>query len=871
MYKMRVLSFAVKKYLSSPVFEGDEEKTRVARVLNATLLSIDLLLIVTSLLGLLFFGNKRDSLILIGAIFIVIYLVRLLMNRGKVQLAGILGSTFLWFIATFLTAMSGGLNTNASVFYLVGTVMAGLMLGPAAAGSFSVLSILAVLAMTILEANGHALPNLFPSPPLARVISFSLALFLTTMAVSINLVSLKNALGMARNELKERRSIENELRLSEYRYKSLFESANLPILLIDADKLEVIGSNSAATALYGYNTKEFLQLSSIDLEPKQDLPGPINREENNPHQFCYHRKKDGTIFPVELTTGALSITDQKIVMLFINDISERRQRETEMEAIVAIGAAMRHAPNRHDLLVIILQQIMDMLGVDATALVVYDPYTRKMIVELGCGRFESATGQRAATDLDIQSISVTKDLTREAQSNPLTSLLSNLSILGTIPFVDCNLLINQDETLGMLLIGRKTPMTVQQDRLLTSISEISASALKRTTLFEETTNYARQMSIASEMGLMLGQSIDLPKLYAQASKSIFAMYPDACGLLVSLFDVPSQTFSCIYAFTDNEELDIATIPRIPLGPPGKGTQSQVVHTRRPLIIADLQAARQNMQKSMIIGDTAGVPQSALYVPMLAQDKIIGVVNLQSYQLNRYSQNDAELLTLVSSTFAVAIENARLFNGLRQSNTELSEAYDATISGWSKALDLRDMETEGHSQRVADLTVRLSHALGLSEKEIVQIRRGALLHDIGKIGVPDHILLKHGPLNDEEWIQMRMHPVYAYEMLRSIEFLSGALEIPYGHHEKWDGSGYPLGLKEEEIPLSARIFAIVDVWDALTSDRPYRACWPKLKSIAHIQSQSGIHFDPTVLSAFMKLLTEDSELVAEGIDESLQQD
>jgi putative nucleotidyltransferase with HDIG domain len=196
----------------------------------------------------------------------------------------------------------------------------------------------------------------------------------------------------------------------------------------------------------------------------------------------------------------------------------------------------------------------------------------------------------------------------------------------------------------------------------------------------------------------------------------------------------------------------------------------------------------------------------------------------------------------------------LFDGLQRSNSELSLAYDATIEGWSKALDMRDKETEGHSQRVTAVTLHLARLMNCPDEALVHIRRGALLHDIGKMGIPDSILLKPGALNDEEWRLMRKHPELAYEMLAPIAYLRKALDIPYCHHEKWDGSGYPRGLKGEEIPLAARIFAVVDVWDALRSDRPYRASWSDEEVRAHILKQSGTHFDPQVAEVFLKLDT-----------------
>jgi len=218
----------------------------------------------------------------------------------------------------------------------------------------------------------------------------------------------------------------------------------------------------------------------------------------------------------------------------------------------------------------------------------------------------------------------------------------------------------------------------------------------------------------------------------------------------------------------------------------------------------------------------------------------------------------DLLYSLAGQASIAIDNNRLFHRLLRSNQDLMLAYDTTIEGWSHALDLRDKETEGHTQRVTELTMRLAQAAGIAEAELVHVRRGALLHDIGKMGVPDHILLKPGKLTDEEWVAMRKHPVFAYELLSPIAYLKPALDIPYCHHEKWDGSGYPRGLKGEQIPLAARLFAIVDVWDALRSDRPYRQSWSKEKVIEHIKSLSGTHFDPKAVELFLDMMSADEK-------------
>jgi putative two-component system response regulator len=191
--------------------------------------------------------------------------------------------------------------------------------------------------------------------------------------------------------------------------------------------------------------------------------------------------------------------------------------------------------------------------------------------------------------------------------------------------------------------------------------------------------------------------------------------------------------------------------------------------------------------------------------------------------------------------------------LQEVNAQLLAAYEATIAGWSRALDLRDRETDGHSRRVTQLAEKLAKALGMTEEEIMHLRRGALLHDMGKIGIPDAILHKPAILTDEEWIIMRKHPQFAYNMLHSVEYLRPALEIPLNHHEKWDGTGYPRGLRGGEIPLSARLFAVVDVWDALTSDRPYRKAWSEEEALNYIREQSGKHFDPQVVEVFFKVI------------------
>ncbi|MEK7698439.1 MAG: HD domain-containing phosphohydrolase, partial [Nitrospirota bacterium] len=240
------------------------------------------------------------------------------------------------------------------------------------------------------------------------------------------------------------------------------------------------------------------------------------------------------------------------------------------------------------------------------------------------------------------------------------------------------------------------------------------------------------------------------------------------------------------------------------------------------------------------------------VALIAKGEVKGVLELFHRSLLDIEPQWLEFLETVADQAAIAIDNAALFEKLQSSNVELTLAYDTTIEGWSRAMDMRDKETEGHTQRVTEMTLRIAQEMGIKEEEFVHIRRGGLLHDMGKLGVPDNILLKPGPLTEEEWGIMKRHPQLAYEMLYPIEYLRPALDIPYCHHEKWDGTGYPKGLKGEEIPLAARIFAVVDVWDALNSDRPYRPAWTREKVREHICSLSGTHFEPNVAEVFLKI-------------------
>jgi HD-GYP domain-containing protein (c-di-GMP phosphodiesterase class II) len=272
--------------------------------------------------------------------------------------------------------------------------------------------------------------------------------------------------------------------------------------------------------------------------------------------------------------------------------------------------------------------------------------------------------------------------------------------------------------------------------------------------------------------------------------------------------------------------------------------------RRVLIIPDLQKEPQ----ADLVGKMEGF-LSCFVVPLIAKGNVVGVMYLGNRFAFEPNQDWLEFLEAMSGQAAMAIESIKAFEDLQRSNFELALAYSRTIEGWSHALDLRDRETKDHTFRVTEVTLKLARLAGIKDTGLMHVKHGALLHDIGKMGIPDAILLKEDYLSNDEWEIMRRHPTYAYEMLSPIEYLRPALEIPYCHHEKWDGTGYPRGIAGEQIPLAARLFAVVDVWDALRSNRPYRKGWDEDKVREYIRSQAGTHFDPNAVSLFLRVLEE----------------
>ena len=341
-----------------------------------------------------------------------------------------------------------------------------------------------------------------------------------------------------------------------------------------------------------------------------------------------------------------------------------------------------------------------------------------------------------------------------------------------------------------------------------------------------------EINITLNSTLQLNQVLDLI-----IAKAIEMLECEAGSIL--LYD---KEQGCLH-FTASTSADSRTLAGIPV-PLTDSLAGTIFSQNLPVVVKNVN--KDIRHNSSVDAQINFRTHSLLGVPMRIQDRTTGVLEALNKKQGMFTEEDVKILTAIASQAAVAIENAQLVQALQ-------ESYESTLEGWAAALDLRDKETEGHSQRVTWLAVELARAIGVSQEALIYLRQGALLHDIGKMGIPDRILHKHGPLTDREKAIMHQHPANAYHMLYPIAYLRYALDIPYCHHEKWDGSGYPRGLKGEEIPLAARIFSIVDVWDALRSDRPYRKAWSVKKTVAYIESQAGKFFDPKLVKSFVRAI------------------
>jgi PAS domain S-box-containing protein len=521
-------------------------------------------------------------------------------------------------------------------------------------------------------------------------------------------------------------------------------------------------------------------------------------------------------------------------------LDETRSRVRELELIADLSNALRAANDHQEMGRVILKHLLNGLKMETAALRLFDPQTQKPIYEIIDGAY-------GGMEEFLESFGSQFMETLRKKKSALCIHKENISV--NEPFSCRSLvavpLIAQEHKLGELFACRCNKFSDQDVHLLEAIADISANAFYRATLHLQTEKQLRHLSSLYTIDQAISKRHNLEailKIIVQEARSQL----DVDALAIHLYDPHAQqlTFVAGDGFRTQIIKEISLI--IGQGLIGKAAKAKVsIYT--PNIY---QATTPPINTKLFLEEGFIAHHVS---PLLIQDQLKGVIEVFHRKEFNPPQDWKSLFEAFAGQAAIAIDNAQLFEDIQHTNLQLSIAYDATLEGWAKALELRDRETLGHSNRVTELTLHIAAEMGVPNDQLIHIWRGVRLHDIGKMGIPDSILLKAGPLTEAEWEIMRRHPQYAYELLSPIEYLRPALDIPYCHHERWDGSGYPRGLKGEEIPLAARIFAVVDVWDALTSARPYRSAWKREQALEYILEQRGKKFDPAVVDVFLRII------------------
>ncbi len=545
------------------------------------------------------------------------------------------------------------------------------------------------------------------------------------------------------------------------------------------------------------------------------------------------------------------------IIISLMDVTERKRAEEEIRRHAARAEALAHAAARlnaqldlETVLNTVCEETARALNVPAVSVGLYEPDHEVFVLAASLGlpsdylqhhrpiprAVYEAYVQRQGPLVVLPDASALPDL-----PNAELYLRHNIRTIAAAQLIRAGQLVG---TLNAYTFEESRAFSEDELTLFQGLADQAAQAITNARLYAEAERRLDHVQALRRIDTAITASLDLRvTLNIFLDEVLRQLHVDAAAVL--LFNAPTQTL----AYAAGRGFRTSGIerarPRLGEGYPGRAALE-----RRTVAVPNLTKTTGDLSRALLLAEETF--QAYYGAPLIAKGQVQGVLEVFHRAPLDPDEEWLEFLEALAGQAAIAIDNITLFDDLQRSNTQLVVAYDATIEGWSRALDLRDKETEGHTQRVTETTLRLAQAMGVSEQTLVHVRRGALLHDIGKMGVPDGILLKPGPLTEEEWVLMRKHPGYAYEMLSPISFLSPALDIPYCHHEKWDGTGYPRGLKAEQIPLAARLFAVVDVWDALRSDRPYRLGWPEAKVREHIRSLAGAHFDPQAVDIFLRL-------------------
>jgi PAS domain S-box-containing protein len=645
-------------------------------------------------------------------------------------------------------------------------------------------------------------------------------------------------------------SIENSRFIQKQQLQTTALNAAANAIVITDPEGMIEWANPAFTELTGFSLDEFIghnasELYGSGLQDKEfykDLWETIQSGQVWEGTLI-NRRKNGSLYTEDMVITPL-IDDNNKITHYIGikqDVTERDQRERELTVVANVSSALRNAENRAQMLPVILDQLIEQLNVEAATLVLLDPVTDEMVIELGRGLWANSTGLRIPpkTGLSWKILAGKVPYINNGDQKDTSSYYSD-------KFVNCRAsaavpMIIQEKEIGVIFIGSDREFGERDIRLLKSIADIAANAIHRSSLHEKTQEKVNQLDSLRVIDQAINTSLDIKvtlNVILKQSKELLN-----CDALIVLLSKPQTMFLEPIASVGFQSKDVDRF-RLHIS---DGLAGQSILERRIVSADNLQ-----IPGNLFSGDSIFPSEefkSFHSAPLFVKGDLKGVMLIFYRQAFTPSSEWLEVVNTLATQTAIAIDNNELFDRLQRSSLNLTVAYNETIEGWAKALELRDQETEGHSKRVTDLTMKFAYELGLNDEAIGNIMRGALLHDIGKMGIPDAVLNKPGKLTEDEWALVRKHPQDAYDMLSPIKYLRPALEIPYCHHERWDGAGYPRGLKGEEIPLAARIFAVVDVWDALTSDRPYRKAWPRVKAKEYMLSQAGKHFDPNIVEVF----------------------
>ena len=657
-------------------------------------------------------------------------------------------------------------------------------------------------------------------------------------------------------DVTEQKQTIKALAVSESRLRQITDSMLDVITQVDLAGNHLYVSPSIKKVL-GYDVDEIMRRNIYDMVHPDDLAqvlttiqASIENHTGARMELRYKHADDRYLWLESMGSFLFDeVGNPSGAILASRDVTARRQREKELEAIAAMSASLRTAPSRGEMIPVVLDHIMSLLEADGAALALRDQSTGNVVIEMARGEFTQSSGTllKEGDSISSQVIATGQPyILGDGRSKPR---FASADMLDRVRAFACVPLSTHQQTIGALWIGRANSISDSEIRLLTALADIAANAIHRAALYEQTELRLQRLDALNKVDKAISSSLDLQvTLSVLLDQVTLQLRVDAAAVI--LFNSITQTLQ----FIEGRGFHNSARLRIPMGL-SEDYAGRAVLGREKIFLPDLSELPSN---SIPIHRLAGEGFRAyMAIPLIAKGQVKGVLEIFHRSPLSPESEWMEFLDTLARDAAIAIDNVELYQGLQRSNLELIVSYDATLEGWSRALDLRDSVTEGHTQRVVGMTLRLARALDLPESDLSNIRRGALLHDIGKIGVPDAILRKPGVLLNEEWEIMRKHPVYAFEMLSPIAYLRPALEIPYCHHEHWDGDGYPRGLKGEEIPFAARMFSIVDVWDALRTDRPYRRALPEDQVREYIHASAGILFDPKIVTKFLEIMANDA--------------